>query len=130
MIYLFPSLFANKYYIGEKSMHKTAMGRQIDMAALIAKNEKVRAVGNKKVNARGDTIDSHGRVIVANTERVNNAYHKTVGNKSAQVRSGPVPQKVKPKITEELSEVEKELTEALEQEDLEIERLKSKKNGN
>lgn len=111
-------------------MHKTAMGRQIDMAALIAKNEKVRAVGNKKVNARGDTIDSHGRVIVANTERVNNAYHKTVGNKSAQVRSGPVQQKAKPKISEELSEVEKELTEALEQEDLEIERLKSKKNGN
>jgi hypothetical protein len=109
-------------------MHKTAMGKQIDMGALIAKNERVRAVGNKKVNARGDTIDSNGKIIIPNTERVNNSYNKTVGNRSAQVKS--VPPKQKPKILEELSEVEVELQSALEQEDLEIERLKSKKNGN
>lgn len=109
-------------------MHRTAMGKQIDMGALIAKNERVRAVGNKKVNARGDTIDSNGKIIVPNTERVNGSYNKTVGNRSAQVKSNPTKQKQS--ISEELSEVEKELAEALEQEDLEIERLKSKKNGN
>ena len=41
--------------------YKTAMGKTVDMAALAAKNEKTRAVGNMKVNARGDTIDAQGR---------------------------------------------------------------------
>lgn len=65
--------------------HKTALGRTIDMSALISKNEKVRAVGNMGVNARGDEIDSLGRIVVSATQRVNNSYNKTVGNKSAQV---------------------------------------------
>jgi hypothetical protein len=42
------------------AIHRTALGKQIDMAALAAKNEKTRAVGNMKVNARGDTIDGKG----------------------------------------------------------------------
>ena len=43
--------------------HRTAMGKSIDMAGLIARNEKTRAVGNKSVNARGDSIDQQGRVV-------------------------------------------------------------------
>jgi len=35
------------------SSHRTAQGKLIDMASLIADNEHVRAVGNLKVNARG-----------------------------------------------------------------------------
>lgn len=66
--------------------HRSAMGKQVDMASLAAKNEKVRAVGNMKVNARGDTIDSMGRVTRPVTEKVNSAYAKTVGNRSAQVK--------------------------------------------
>ncbi len=42
------------------SKYRTAMGKTVDMAALTAKNEKVRAVGNMSVNARGDTIDARG----------------------------------------------------------------------
>ena len=109
--------------------HKTALGKQLDMAALIAKNERVRAVGNMGVNARGDQIDSMGRIIKPATQRVNDNYNKTVGNKSAQVkRSGPVipKEKIEPIFKEELTEYEKELQEDLEQEEVEIEKVKGK----
>lgn len=109
--------------------HKTALGRQLDMAALIAKNEKVRAVGNMGVNARGDQIDSMGRIVKPAPQRVNDTYTKTVGNKSAQVRkSGPVmpKEKLEPVFKEELTEYEKELQEDLEQDEVEIEKVKGK----
>jgi hypothetical protein len=67
--------------------HVTALGVPIDMAALRAKNEKVRAVGNMNVNARGDVIDSNNRVINDNTKRVNTMYNKTV----QQQRTNPKP---------------------------------------
>ena len=64
--------------------YRSAMGKTVDMSAIVAKNEKVRAVGNvKNLNARGDTIDALGRVIQPATDKVNNAYAKTVGNRSA-----------------------------------------------
>lgn len=54
--------------------HKTAQGKMIDMDALRAKNEHVRAVGNMRVNARGDIIDAYGKVINDSTKRVNEHY--------------------------------------------------------
>jgi hypothetical protein len=105
--------------------HRTAMGKTIDMAALTAKNEKTRAVGNMKVNARGDTIDAQGRIIRTATAKVNDSYNKTVGNRSAQpVRNK---QKVSPSPSIDLSqlnEIEREIEENLEEE-LEIEKIKA-----
>jgi hypothetical protein len=120
---------------------RSAMGKSVDMGALVSKNEKTRAVGNvKNLNARGDTIDALGRVIKPVTEKVNNAYGKTVGNRSAQVVKKP-PQQIKPdapkptqkiqpdapkpaKIdTSELLPEELELEESFE-DDLEIEKIK------
>jgi len=65
------------------SVHRSALGKTVDMNVLIVGNEKTLAVGNMKVNARGDTVDSHGRIIKSVTEKVNEMYGKTVGNKSA-----------------------------------------------
>ena len=112
--------------------HRTAMGKSIDMNALRAKNEKVRAVGNvKNLNARGDTIDAHGRVVKPVTAKVTDGYNKTVGNRSAQVTRRPASriQPDKPKVTQpkidltELTAEERELEESLE-DDLEIEKIK------
>lgn len=106
------------------------MGKTIDMSALAARNEHTRAVGNMSVNARGDTIDSTGRVIRPVTDKVNEAYGKTVGNKSAQVKRTvtpkPTPQKaeVKPQL-EELTPAELELEESFE-DDIEVEKIKAK----
>ena len=41
---------------------KTARGRMIDMAALAAKNETARSVGNVLMNARGDRLNSDGSI--------------------------------------------------------------------
>jgi hypothetical protein len=43
--------------------HLTARGEPIDMGALIAQNETVKALGNAKMNARGDRIDEKGIVL-------------------------------------------------------------------
>jgi hypothetical protein len=108
--------------------YRSAMGKNVDMGALLAKNENTRAVGNMKVNARGDTIDSQGRVTRAVTAKVNQSYANTVGNKSANaVRGKPAPAKPvtpKPEIKEELTPMELELEESFE-DDLEIEKIKA-----
>lgn len=97
------------------------MGKSVDMSALASRNEHTRAVGNMRVNARGDTIDANGRIIKPVTEKVNEAYGKTVGNKSAQVKRPVTP---KPKVELELTQAEKELEESFE-DDIEVEKIKA-----
>lgn len=112
--------------------YRSAMGKTVDMASLVARNENTRAVGNMKVNARGDTIDATGKIIQPVTEKVNKAYSNTVGTRSAhQSRplrqpSAPIqPDVAKPNIKlEELTEAERELEDSLE-DDLEIEKIKA-----
>ena len=109
--------------------YRTAMGKVVDMAALTARNEKTRAVGNMKVNARGDTIDAHGNIIKTATTKVNDAYNSTVGNRSAQpVRSKQRPSQLvpdKPKVDfNQLNEMEREIEESY-LDDLEVEHIKS-----
>lgn len=106
---------------------RTAQGKSLDMSALIAKNEKVRAVGNMKVNARGDTIDATGKIVVPVTQKVGDSYSKTVGNRSAQIKKPTVtkkPQNQSP-VKQELTQQEIELEESL-NDDLEVEAIKSK----
>ena len=64
-------------------LYRTAQGKRLDMAMLARKNERTRAVGNMSVNARGDTIDSQGRVIVPVTKKVGDKYQRTVSNRAA-----------------------------------------------
>ena len=75
-------------------IHKSAMGRSVDMAALRAKNERVRAVGNMSVNARGDVIDSNNEIINDNNKRVNEYYMKSAmsrGVKPTGINTAPSP---------------------------------------
>ena len=106
-------------------IYRSAMGKSVDVSALMAKNEKTRAVGNMKVNARGDTIDSHGRIIASVTEKVNTAYSKTVGNKSANVNRKPTQQLQPDPIIKEmdLTAEERDLEDSL-GDDLEVEKIK------
>ena len=119
------------------TIHRTAKGKPIDMSALVAKNERTRAVGNMNVNARGDTIDSHGRVIKPVTEKVTEKYAKTVSNMSAQKakQSTPVTTPKPDTFKEELKTLEpvfektKEELE-FEQEDEEFSDLEEEKEKN
>lgn len=63
-----------------KEIHRSANGKQIDMGALRLKNENVRAVGNMKVNARGDMVDDKNQVISTKIQQVNQAYNNQVTN--------------------------------------------------
>lgn len=69
----------------------SAMGKSIDMASLRSRNEKVRAVGNMQVNARGDQIDSENRVVASAAQRVNRVYTKTTVNPSAVTKNTSTP---------------------------------------
>lgn len=111
--------------------YRTALGKTVDMAALQTRNERVRAVGNMSVNARGDTIDAFGNVVKPITEKVNEKYSKTVGNRSAQPRrpapqaQRPTPPAPAPKVDfSELNEIERELEENAE-DDIEVEKIKA-----
>jgi len=64
--------------------HRTASGKSIDMAALVSKNEKVRAISNVPMNARGDIIDSNDEVVSPVSQRVTRTYNKTTMNPTAQ----------------------------------------------
>jgi hypothetical protein len=67
-----------------KQIYKTAQGQTVDMGALRLQNEQVRAVGNMKVNARGDLLDVSGNVISSRTEQVNSEYNKQIKNNQGQ----------------------------------------------
>ena len=65
------------------NVYRTANGKMLDMRSLALKNEKVRAVGNMKVNARGDIVDDQNHVMVAKPQQVHRQYSQEV-----QLRKG------------------------------------------
>lgn len=61
-------------------VYRSAQGKTVDLGALMLQNEKVRAVGNMNVNARGDRIDENGNTIVSRSEQVNRNINRTTTN--------------------------------------------------
>lgn len=118
--------------------YKTALGRTIDLDRLIAKNERTRAVGNMKVNARGDSIDGFGKIVEPITNKVNKNYSKTVGSKSSRPVKQSAPQRninqrptpaAKPNIKQELTSHERELEQEM-QDDIEVENIRANERKN
>jgi len=58
-----------------KPIHKTMTGKVIDMDALLAKNETMPAVGNVRMNARGDELGAGGKII-RSREDIVGAYYE------------------------------------------------------
>jgi hypothetical protein len=65
-----------------KEVYKSARGKQVDMGALRLKNEKERAVGNMKVNARGDAVDDKNNSIHSKPQQVHKQYQQQVQAKT------------------------------------------------
>ena len=55
---------------------KSMRGKEIDMEKLNLKNETLPAVGNMKVNARGDEIGKGGKVVRTREEILKDYYDK------------------------------------------------------
>lgn len=69
------------------TVYRTARGKSLDMAALTASNERARAVSNMPVNARGDTIDSVGKITVPLGKKVTERYQNTVSDRASNIVS-------------------------------------------
>jgi hypothetical protein len=77
-------------------IYRSAQGKSIDLGTIMLQNETVRAVGNMKVNARGDKLDNNNRVIEtkprqiqrqnARATNVSDAPVHTSGNKAKRAR--------------------------------------------
>ena len=68
-----------------KKQYRSAMGKTVDMGALLLQNESVRAVGNMGVNARGDVINSNNRVIEKKSQQVQRRNRRTTNVSNAPV---------------------------------------------
>ena len=111
--------------------YRTAQGKVVDMSQLAAKNERTRAVGNMSVNARGDTIDGQGRIILPVTKKVGDKYQRTVSNRAANIVKRkqidsftPIESAPAPETKVELTEEELEFLDT-DAEDSEIESIKA-----
>jgi len=62
--------------------YRTAQGRQVDMERLRLQNELTPAVGNMRVNARGDQLGPGGKVVQTREEMLDQYYKNTVNRKS------------------------------------------------
>jgi len=57
-----------------KKLYKTALGRTVDIDQLRLINEETIAVGNMKVNARGDELGPGGEILRSRNQVMNDYY--------------------------------------------------------
>lgn len=80
-----------------KKIYKTMQGREIDMDALLAKNETMPAVGNVRMNARGDELGAGGQVVRTREEVVAEYYEDNPNAQPAQGATATIVQDTKKK---------------------------------
>lgn len=47
----------------QRQVHRSMQGKEVDMHKIVMQNEMTVAVGNVKVNARGDELGAGGKII-------------------------------------------------------------------
>jgi hypothetical protein len=67
-------------------VYRSAQGKMVDLGTIMLQNEHVRAVGNMKVNARGDKIDNTNQVFETKPQQIQRQNNATTTN----VSSSPV----------------------------------------
>lgn len=67
-------------------VYRSAQGKMVDLGTIMLQNEHVRAVGNMKVNARGDKLNSNNQVIETKNQQIQRQNDRT----STNVSSAPV----------------------------------------
>jgi hypothetical protein len=78
------------------TLHRSAQGKMVDMNKLAKQNELTLAVGNVRVNARGDQIGPGGEII-KKREEVVASYYDTPAKKST-VSNTEAPEIVPPQV--------------------------------
>ena len=65
--------------------YRSANGKQVDLDLLISRNELTPAVGNARVNARGDELGPGGKIIRKREEVLNDYYEQQQGMREETV---------------------------------------------
>ena len=84
-------------------MYRSMQGRMIDIEKLRSANESTQAVGNMKVNARGDVLGSSGQVVTPKEQIIKKYYEQPKGKVSeapSRTIQTPAPQPVETKAVE------------------------------
>lgn len=93
--------------------HRTMRGKLIDMDILRKKNELTPAIGNARVNARGDELGPGGKIIRKREDVVKSHYDKanTVRDASGRAKKSKMTKEEVKIPVEELTLDEKDLME-------------------
>jgi hypothetical protein len=73
-----------------RKVYKSALGKEVDLGALLLQNEGVRAVGNMNVNARGDRLDGSNKVIDPKNRQAQRRYQRTVVSADTPVHTSNI----------------------------------------
>jgi len=70
-----------------KIQHRSLRGKVVDMDQLAKRNELTPAVGNARVNARGDELGPGGKIVKTRDEIVKDYYSSNVAESSGSAKS-------------------------------------------
>ncbi|MDB4330976.1 hypothetical protein N9993_00365 [bacterium] len=70
-----------------RKVYRTARGKQVDLDLLISRNELTPAVGNHKVNARGDELGQGGKIVRKREDVLKDYYQAQPGMRDETVLS-------------------------------------------
>jgi hypothetical protein len=62
-----------------RKVYRTMKGKEVDMDQLLEKNQLMPAVGNVRMNARGDELGPGGKIVKKREDTIN-AYYDTNPN--------------------------------------------------
>ena len=67
--------------MAERKVYRSMQGKEVDMETLAARNETMPAVGNVRMNARGDELGPGGIVTRKREDIVNDHYNQQTPKK-------------------------------------------------
>jgi hypothetical protein len=102
-------------------VHRSMRGKVVDMDLLRKKNELVPAIGNAKVNARGDELGPGGKIKRKREDIVKDHYQKYAKDERGQLVKTKTSTTPVDDIAESLTETELEMLDEYEEEWLEDE---------
>lgn len=72
-------------------VYRTMQGREIDLEKLASQNELVPAIGNMKVNARGDELGPGGQITRRREDIVAEYYEDNPNARGSKTTPAPAP---------------------------------------
>lgn len=90
-----------------RKVYRSMQGRVIDMDLLTKANELTPAIGNAKMNARGDELGPGGKIIRKREELVSEYYDKVHSVRDEQFKRGPTAETTVVESSEEPKESKK-----------------------